>query len=386
MKNFVYENPTKIIFGPGTENKVGTELRSHTSKALLHYGGGSIKRTGLYDRVCASLKEAGVEWVELGGVQPNPVLSLVNQGIELCRREGIGFILAVGGGSVIDSAKAMAMGVPYEGDVWDFFQGKRITEALPIGVVLTIPASGSETSPVSVVTKEEGRQKQLAASGLLRPKFAILNPELTLTLSVEQTMIGIADMTAHMIERYFTQEPHVEVTDRLIEANLKTIIRNAKILFREPDDIEARSEIMWAATLAHHDLFDTGRVPDWGSHQIDHELSALYDVPHGAGLSTLLPAWMTYVYQENPAKFVQFGERVFGLEAEREFPEMAALETIGRLKEFYRSVGLPVSLAELEIPDDRLEEMAARTTAGHPVGNFKKLHQKDVLSILKLAR
>lgn len=386
MQNFVFENATKIIFGKGTESTVGKELQAHTKKVLMHYGGGSIKRTGLYDRVCASLKEAGIEWVELPGAQPNPRLSLVYEGIELCRKENIDFILAVGGGSAIDSAKAIATGVPYDGDVWDFFEGKEITQALPTAVILTIPAAGSEASVASVVTREDGWYKRDIGSVLLRPKFAILNPELTLTLSMEQTMIGIADITAHMIERYFTQVSHVEVTDRLIEANLKTVIRNAKILFRDPSNYDARAEIMWAGTLAHNDLLDTGRIADWGSHMIEHELSGIYDVPHGAGLSTVIPAWMQYVYRENVQKFVQFGQRVFNVEPEYEFPEDAALEAIGQLKGFYKSVGLPVSLQDLGIPDDRLEEMAAKCTEKHPAGNFKKLYKEDVLNILKLAK
>jgi len=386
MQNFIFENATKIIFGKETELTVGNELLAYSNKVLMHYGGGSIKRTGLYDRVCNSLKEAGLEWVELSGVQPNPQLSMVNQGIEICRQENIDFILAVGGGSVIDSAKAIAMGVPYDGDVWDFFEGREISQALPTAVILTIPATGSETSGASVITKEDGLYKRVVISALLRPKFSILNPELSLTLPINQTMIGIADITAHMIERYFTQEPHVEVTDRLLEATLKTVIRNAQILFRDPDNIDARAEIMWAGTLAHNDLLGTGRIPDWGSHKIEHELSAFYDVPHGAGLSVLIPAWMHHVYTENVQKFVQFGQRVFNLEPEYEFPEESALKAITCLKDFYKSIGLPVSLQDLAIPDDRLDEMAARCTEKQPVGNFKKLFKADVLSIFKLAK
>ncbi len=386
MKNFTFQNTTKIIFGKGTESEVGKELQAYTKKVLLHYGGGSIKRTGLYDRVCASLKEAGIEWMELAGVQPNPRLSLVQEGITLCRKEKIGFILAVGGGSAIDSAKAIAVGVPYDGNVWDFFKGKEITEVLPVAVILTIPAAGSEASTGAVVTNEDGWYKRDIGSELLRPKFAIMNPELTFTLSLDQTMIGIADITAHMIERYFTHVSHVEVTDRLMEATLKTVIHNAKILYSDPNNYEARSEIMWAGTLAHNGLFGTGRIEDWGSHDIEHELSAIYDVAHGAGLSTVIPAWMQYVYKEDVRKFVQFGVRVFNLEPDVEFPEMTALEAISRLKEFYKSVGLPVSLTDLKVPADRLEEMARKCTETGPRGNFKKLYKDDVLEILKLAQ
>lgn len=387
MLNFVYQQPTKVIFGKGTEQTVGTETAAYASKVLLHYGGGSIKKIGLYDKVCASLKDAGVEFVELPGAQPNPRLSLVRKGIELCRQEQITFILAVGGGSVIDSAKAIAVGVPYQGDVWDFFDKKAvIAEALPLGVVLTIPAAGSEASPASVVTNEEGWYKRDIGTELIRPKFAILNPEFTLSLTLEQTMVGIADITAHLIERYFTQVDHVDFTDRMIEATLKTVIRNARILWRDPNNYDARAEILWAGTVAHNDLLSTGRIGDWASHAIEHELSGIYDVAHGAGLTTVIPAWMTYVYKENMQKFVQFGSRVFDIAPEYEFPEDAAKEAIARLKGFYHGVGLPVNLKELGVPDDRLEEMAAKCTERGTVGNFKKLGKADVLNILKLAR
>lgn len=387
MLNFVYQQPTKVIFGKGTEQTVGMETKAYANKVLLHYGGGSIKKIGLYDKVCASLKEAGVEFVELPGAQPNPRLSLVRKGIELCRKEHINFILAVGGGSAIDSAKAIAVGVPYQGDVWDFFDKKAvIAEALPLGVVLTIPAAGSEASPSSVVTNEDGWYKRDIGTDLIRPKFAILNPEFTLSLTLEQTMVGIADITAHLIERYFTQVDHVDFTDRMIEATLKTVIRNARILWRDPNNYDARAEILWAGTVAHNDLLSTGRIGDWASHAIEHELSGIYDVAHGAGLTTVIPAWMTYVYKENMQKFVQFGSRVFDIEPEYEFPEDAAQEAIARLKGFYHSVGLPVNLKELGVPDDRLEEMAAKCTEKGTVGNFKKLGKADVLNILKLAR
>ena len=387
MLNFVYQQPTKVIFGKGTEQAVGAETKAYASKVLLHYGGGSIKKIGLYDKVCASLKDAGVEFVELPGAQPNPRLSLVRKGIDLCRKEHITFILAVGGGSAIDSAKAIAVGVPYQGDVWDFFDKKAvIAEALPLGVVLTIPAAGSEASPSSVVTNEEGWYKRDIGTELIRPKFAILNPEFTLSLTLEQTMVGIADITAHLIERYFTQVDHVDFTDRMIEATLKTVIRNARILWRDPNNYDARAEILWAGTVAHNDLLSTGRIGDWASHAIEHELSGIYDVAHGAGLTTVIPAWMTYVYKENMQKFVQFGYRVFDIEPEYEFPEDAAKEAIARLKGFYHGVGLPVNLKKLGVPDDRLEEMAAKCTEKGAVGNFKKLGKADVLNILKLAR
>jgi alcohol dehydrogenase YqhD (iron-dependent ADH family) len=387
MNNFVFQNPTKIIFGKGTETTVGAEIKPYTKKVLFHYGGGSIKKTGLYGRICQSLKEAGIEWIELPGAQPNPRLSLVRKGIELCRKEHITFILAVGGGSVIDSAKAIAIGVVDDGDVWDFFQKQRVvTKALPVGVVLTIPAAGSEASSSSVVTNEVGWYKSFVDSEFIRPRFAILNPELTLTLTVEQTMTGIADMTAHIIERYFTQVPYVDLTDRLIEGTFKTMIRNAQILLCDPQNYEARAEIMWAGTVAHNDWLSTGRIGDWGSHMMEHELSGIYDIPHGAGLAIIIPAWMQYVYKANIAKFAQFGNRVFDVEANFGSPEETAIEGIRRLKNFYKGLGLPVSLKEVNIPDDRLAEMAAKCTAKGPVGNFVKLYKEDVVKIYKLAQ
>ena len=387
MENFVFQNPTKIIFGKGTEAAVGKELKAHTNKVLLHYGGGSIKKIGLYDRVCASLKEAGVAWTELPGAQPNPRLSLVRKGIEICRQEKIDFILAVGGGSVIDSAKAIALGVVDDGDVWDFYMKKRTpTKALPVGVVLTIPAAGSEASNSSVITNEDGWYKRYADVEVLRPKFSILNPELTLSLSVEQTMTGIADMTAHIIERYFTQVPDVDLTDRLIEGTFRTLIRNAHILFNDPNNYAARTEIMWAGTVAHNDWLSTGRIGDWGSHMIEHELSGIYDIAHGAGLAIVIPAWMQYVYKANVAKFAQFGNRIFDVEANFGSPEETALEGIRRLKRFYQSIGLPVSLSTVNIPGDRLAEMAAKCVESGPVGNFLKLYKDDVQKILQLAQ
>ncbi|MBD3305662.1 iron-containing alcohol dehydrogenase [candidate division KSB3 bacterium] len=386
MQNFVFQNPTKIIFGKATETTVGTEIQPYARKVLFHYGGGSIKKTGLYDRICESLKQAGIESIELPGAQPNPRLSLVRKGIEICRQEDLGFILAVGGGSVIDSAKAIAVGAEYDGDVWDFFEGKEVTKALPIGVVLTIPAAGSEASNGSVITNEDGWYKRPIVSEVNRPRFAILNPELTFTLTIEQTMIGIADMTAHLIERYFTQVSHVDLTDRLIEGTFRTLIRNAHFLLRDPDNYDARAEVMWAGTVAHNDWLTTGRVGDWGSHNIEHELSGIYDIPHGAGLSIIIPAWMTYVYKTNVQKFAQFAYRIFDVEPDFDASEETALQGIQRLKSFYKGLGLPVSLHDANIGDDRLEEMAAKCTEKGPTGNFVKLSKDDVLNIYKLAR
>jgi alcohol dehydrogenase len=387
MNNFTYENKTKIIFGKDSENKVGEEAIKYGSKVLLHYGGGSIKKSGLYDKIVNFLKEQGITFVELGGVQPNPRLSLVREGIRLCREDSIGFILAVGGGSVIDSAKAIGAGVPYEGDVWDFYTGKaKIERTLPVGVVLTIPAAGSESSRGSVITNEDGWYKRSAGAPVMRPVFAIMNPELTFSLPPYQTACGVTDMMAHIMERYFTNVKDVELTDRLCEATLKTIINNAAIAIGEPENYAARSEIMWAGTIAHNGLLDTGRIGDWGSHDIEHEISAIYDIAHGAGLSIVFPAWMKYVYKHDVSRFVQFAVRVWGVEPDFRDIEKTALEGIERMKDFFRNIGLPVSLSDAEIPDERLEEMARKGTENGPLGNFVKLEKDDVLNILKLAR
>lgn len=387
MDNFTYQNATKVIFGKDTEKQVGEETSRYADRVLLHYGGGSIKKYGLYDKVVNSLKEAGVEIVELGGVQPNPRLKLVKEGIELCRKEGLGFILAVGGGSVIDSAKAIALGVPYDGDVWDFYTGKaEVKKALPLGVVLTIPAAGSETSPGSVITKEEGWYKRPVNHDLLRPQFAILNPEISFTLPDYQTACGTADIMAHVMERYFTNTANVDLTDRLCESTLKTMIKNVPIVLENPEDYDARAEIMWAGTVAHGGLLGTGREEDWASHDIEHELSGIYDIPHGAGLAVIFPAWMKYVYKHDLKRFAQFAVRVWNVEPDFNNLEMTALAGIERLKEFFSSIGLPVTLGELDIPDDRLEEMAEKCTENGPVGNFVKLYKEDVLKIYKMAR
>lgn len=272
MQNFVFHSPTKIIFGRGTEEQVGGEVKKYCDRVLLHYGGGSIKRYGLYEKALRSLEESGIEVIELAEVKPNPRLSLVHQGIKICREREIRFILAVGGGSVIDSAKAIALGVPYDGEVWDFYTGKaEPQEALPIGVVLTIPASGSEASKSTVITNEEGWYKLGYNNELVKPRFAIMNPELTYTLPSYQTSCGAADILAHVMERYFTKVSGVDFTDRLCEATMKTVINNTPVALREPENYSARAQIMWASTIAHNDLLSTGRIADFGSHKIEHE-------------------------------------------------------------------------------------------------------------------
>ncbi len=387
MENFVFQNETRIVFGKGTERQTGSETRKIGRRVLLHYGQGSIKRTGLYDRVVSSLKDSGIEFIELSGVVPNPRLSLVKEGIELCRKHEIEAILAVGGGSVIDSAKAIAAGVHYEGDVWDFYEGKATpSSALPVGVVLTIPAAGSESSVGSVITKEEGLLKRALNTPVIRPKFAILNPELTYTLPPYQTACGIADMMAHIMERYFTNTRNVELTDRLCEATLRTIINNSAKVFNDPEDYNARAELMWASTIAHNGLLNTGRVGDWASHQIEHELSGIYDIAHGAGLAIVFPAWMNYVMQHDVERFAQFASRVWGKEINPFDMEDTARQGIESLKNFFSSIGLPVRLSEAGIPDDRIDEMAEKATLDGPLGNFVKLGKKEIKDILLMAK
>lgn len=388
MKDFNFSSPTKIIFGRGAELRVGEETAVFSKRVLLHSGGGSAERSGLMDRVRSSLREAGVEWVELAGVKPNPRVDLVREGVALCRKEGLDFILAVGGGSVIDSAKAIALGVRYGGDVWDFYEYRAKAEsALGVAVVLTIPAAGSESSTSTVISNGELALKRGFSSELLRPRFACMNPELTFTLPAYQTACGAADIMAHVMERYFTNVRNVGFTDRLCEATLKTVIDSLPRVLADPEDYDARSQIMWAGSVAHNDLLGTGREGCWGSHGIEHELSALYDVAHGAGLAAVFPAWMKYVWSHDIPRFARFATEVWGVEADWEHPERAALEGIRRLEAFFAASGLPVTLAELGIPRDRIPEMAEKAVAkgGGTVGNFVKLSSSDVERILELA-
>jgi alcohol dehydrogenase YqhD (iron-dependent ADH family) len=386
MQNFIYQNTTKIVFGKGTEEEVGEYTAKHGSKVLLHYGGGSIKKYGTYDKVVKSLEKAGIEYVELGGVEPNPKLSLVHKGIELAKEESVDFILAVGGGSVIDSAKAIAVGYFYDGDVWDFYYNNvEITEALPVGVVLTIPAAGSESSTSSVVTKMDGMYKRSIGTELIRPKFAIMNPEITFTLPDYQTACGAVDIMAHIMERYFTNTDNVEYTDRLSEASLKTIINNTPKVLEDNEDYAARAEIMWVGSNAHNGLLGTGREEDWSSHGMEHELSGIYDVAHGAGLAVVFPAWMEYVYQHDLERFAQFAHRVWDVDPDFKDLEWTAQQGIKKTKEFFSDIGMPVTLAELDIPADRLEEMAEKATENGPIGSFVELDTEDVLKIYKSA-
>lgn len=387
MKDFVFHNSTKLIFGTDKEQLVGQESVVYGKKLLLHYGGGSIKESGLYDRVVQSLREQDIEVFELGGVKPNPRVSLVREGVSLCKEHNIDFILAVGGGSVIDSAKAIAAGAKYDGDVWDFFTGtSTVKDCLPIGVVLTIPAAGSESSDGTVITNEDGLYKRATGHITMRPKFAILNPVLTYTLPSYQTACGITDMMAHILERYFTNEKNVELTDRLCEAALKTIINNAHTVLEDPINYDARAEIMWSGTIAHNDLLGTGRIGDWASHDIEHEISGIYDIAHGAGLAIVFPAWMKYVYKHDINRFAQFANRVWDVEIDLNHLEKTALAGIQKTKQFFSSIGMPVTLKEAGIGEEHFEEMAKKGTERGPLGNFVKLYEADLVQIFHLAK
>jgi alcohol dehydrogenase YqhD (iron-dependent ADH family) len=388
MDNFTYHNPTKILFGRGMENEVGAEVARYSRRILLHFGGGSIKKSGLYDRVVASLKRAGVEWVELGGVKPNPRLGLVHEGVKLCREQKLDFVLAVGGGSSIDSAKAIAMGAANDGEVWDYFVGKReLTRALPVATVLTIPAAGSESSTASVVTNEDGWIKRGFNSELLYPKFSVLNPELAFTLPAFQVACGSADIMSHLMERYFTNSRNVAFVDRLLEATMKTVIAQAPKVLTKPTDYDAWSELMWAGTIAHNNLLNTGRIGDWGSHDIEHEISGIYDVAHGAGLAVVFPAWMKHVLDHDLDRFVQWSVRVWNVELDIFDKEATARAGIARLEAFFHSIGLGTTLASLKVGTDRIDEMARKATDGDTrrIGNFVRLDSAQVAKVLKLA-
>lgn len=388
MDNFTYCTPTKYVFGRGAELNAGKETAAlGLKRVLLCYGGGSVVRSGLLARVEASLDSAGVEYALLGGIQPNPTDPLVREGIALCRRDNIDGLLAVGGGSVIDTAKAIAAGVPYDGDFWDFWAGKAVVEkALPVGVVLTIPAAGSEGSGNSVITLLDGMRKiSLRTDLALRPRFALLNPELTFTLPPEQTAAGIADMMAHILERYFSTTPDVEITDRVAEGVLMAIIAEAPKVMADPCDYQARANIMWSGTLAHNGICGTGRREDWVSHAMEHELSALYGVTHGAGLAVMFPAWMAFMAEHRPAKIASFARRVFGVTETDD--RLAALEGVDRLRRFFTSLGLPVTLAQLGIGTPDFDTLVTKLheNKGQTFGGYMQLTQAETAQIYRLA-
>ena len=388
MDNFTFYSPTYFEFGKDTESKAGELVKKFGgSKVLIHYGGGSVVRSGLLDRVKASLTASGISFVELGGVQPNPRSGLVYEGIDLCRKENVDFILAVGGGSTIDSSKAIAAGTLYDGDFWDLYDGTPITAALPVGTVLTIAAAGSEGSPNTVITKEEGMIKRGTGSDLLRPKFSILNPALTQTLPAYQTAAGATDIMAHLYERYLTNTKEVEVTDRLIEALLLTMKKETPRVIEDPNNYDARANIMWAGMMAHNNSCGVGRSQDWTSHGIEHELSALYDCAHGAGLAVTMPANFRYVVDHDVMRFAQVAVRVWGCQMDFSDPKKTALEGIDKLQEFLISIGMPSTLeevggAEADIP--KLVQMLTHVNGNNgTISGFTTLNEEDCTAIYK---
>ncbi len=390
MDNFTFYAPTYFAFGKGEESKTGSLVKKFGgTKVLIHYGGGSVVKSGLLDRVKASLTESGIEFIELGGVKPNPRSGLVYEGIELCRRETVDFILAVGGGSTIDSSKAIAAGVVYDGDFWDYYEGKRIEEALPVGTVLTIAAAGSEGSPDSVITKEDGMLKRGASGDAIRPKFSILNPELTETLPPYQTAAGATDIIAHLYERYLTNTPNVQTTDRMIEGLIMAMVEETPKVIKNPHDYDARANIMWAGMMAHNNSCGVGRSQDWTSHGIEHELSATYDCAHGAGLAVTMPAVFEYTMHHDVARFSQIANRVWGIPMNESNLEETALAGIKALKDFVKSIGMPVNFAELGAKEEDIPQMAHTCCYGDGSGSGKRygftvLDENDVIAIYKM--
>ena len=389
MQNFTFYSPTFFQFGKDAENNAGQLVRRFGgSKVLIHYGGGSAVRSGLLDRVKKSLEAEGLSYVELGGVKPNPRSGLVYQGIDLCKKEGIDFILAVGGGSTIDSSKAIAAGVLYDGDFWDFYCGKRIEQALPVGTILTIAAAGSEGSPDSVITNEDGMFKRGASGDAIRPKFSILNPALTQTLPPYQTAAGVTDILAHLHERYLTNTKEVEVTDRLIEGLMLTMIHEGPRVIADPDNYEARANIMWAGMMAHNNSCGVGRTQDWNSHNIEHELSALYDCAHGAGLAVTMPAVFKYVYKHDVMRFAKRAVRVWGCQMDFDDPEATALAGIAALENFLRSIGMPLSFAEIGAKEEDIPKLVKALCYGNgrngSISGFVTLNEEDCTRIYEM--
>ncbi len=389
MDNFKFYSPTEFVFGKDTEQEVGKLLKRYgAKKVFIHYGGGSIKQSGLYDTVIAALKTEAIAFVELGGAKPNPIDTLVYEGIELCKQAACDFVLAVGGGSTIDSAKAIAAGALYDGDFWDFYDRKAtVRKALPVATILTIPAAGSEGSSATVVTKESEGLKRGMGSDLLRPKFSIINPELTMSLPMWHTAAGIVDMMSHIFERYLSKTKDVILTDRLCEATLISIMEAARKIVKEPNDYEARATICWAGTIAHNGSLGVGREEDWLTHGLEHELSALYDMTHGAGLAVMFPAYMKYVLDEDVERFYRLSTKVFGVPENHFHKREVALEGIERLMLFFKEIGMPTTLKDagaekVDIPK-LLETL--EINQGKSFGRYKKLTLDDARKIYELA-
>ena len=388
MFNFNFYTPTRVVFGKETEYRIGKLVKNvNCKKVLLHYGSGSVIRSGLLGRIKESLDASGVTYVELGGVVPNPRLSLVREGIELCRKEGVDFLLAVGGGSVIDTAKAIAIGVPYDGDFWDFFSGKMPEQALPVGTVLTIAASGSEGSPDSIITNEKTLEKNGAEADCLRPCFSVLDPALTESLPAYQTACGITDIMAHTFERYFTNTPDVEVTDRMLEGVLLAMLHEGRRVMEDPHNYEARANIMWAGMVCHNDIMGVGRQQDWNSHHLEHVLSAKYDCAHGAGLAVIMPAWMRYCAEHGGEKrLAQMAVRVFGCQMDFDDPKRTALEGIEAFRAFLRSIGMPLTFAEIGADPADIPELVEMNHIGDgKTGGYIGLDKQAHFDIYNLA-
>lgn len=392
MKDFNYYAPTQVVFGVSSEEQTGKLVKQYGGKkVLLHYGGKSAERSGLLDKIGSLLDAENIAYVKLGGVVPNPRLSLVHEGIELCRREGIDFILAVGGGSVIDSAKAIAYGVPYSGDVWDFYLGiAEPKSCLPVSAVLTIPAAGSEMSDSSVITNENGDIKIGYSNDLCRCKFAVMNPERTYTLSPYQTACGVVDIMMHTMERYFSQDDDMTLTDELAEGLLRTVKASAFEVLKNPAGYRHRAQIMWAGSLAHNDLTGCGTVGDFATHQLEHELSAMFDVAHGAGLAAIWGSWARYVYRKNISRFVRFAVNVMGVTNDFTAPETIALAGIEAVERFYHAIGMPISIEELlgrRATDDEIKEMVRKCSHNGTlsIGHFKVLSQTDMDVVYRMA-
>lgn len=388
MQNFTHCIPTTVYFGKGQVKALSEELRKRSKRILIVTGRGSVKKYGIFDDVIKQVKKAGIEYVELSGIKPNPRLKSVYRGIKICKKESVDFILAVGGGSVIDTAKTIAVGVKYSGDVWDFFikdKGLLPADALPIGCVLTIAATGSEMNENAVITKEDTRRKLVFGSPLLRPVFSILDPEYTYTVNKYHTAAGVADIMAHVFEQYFSHTP-AYAQDRMAEALLKTCIHYGLIVCEKPRDYDARANIMWASSLALNDLIGEGKEQDWASHGIEHELSAVYNISHGVGLAIIAPNWMRHVLSKKTLKkFVEYGINVWDIEEDKN--EMAiANEAIRKSRKFFNSLGLPSKLSEVNISDEKFEDMAKNAIKHYgQVGSFKRLSKEDIVEILRMS-
>ena len=393
INDFNFYAPTRIVFGKTAEQQIGALVASqHGSKVLIHYGGGSAERSGLLNIVREQLRQAGISFVELGGVVPNPMLSKVYEGIELCRREQVDFILAVGGGSVIDSAKAIGYGVPYDGNVWDFWDSKGVPQAcLPIGVVLTIPAAGSEMSSSTVITKDDGLVKRGFNCDLCRCRFAVMTPERTYTLPPYQTAAGATDIMMHTMERYFSKYEDMTLTDAIAEALLRTVKDSVLAVMEHPDDYRNRAQIMWAGSLAHNDLTECGTEKDFATHKMEHELSALFSVTHGAGLAALWPSWARYVKDKHLSRFVRFAVNVMGVENDFAHPDETAEKGIRAVEDFYHKIGMPTNIHELlgrEITDNEIEEMVEKCSRGGTLtlGAMEKIGTDDMRAIYRMAK